>query len=103
MTSLERQWLQQKRLELGITIEQAEIIELQVIPKNYFLFSEIIEATRVDGKIDKLEKEFLKEKARKLDIPIEVADNLIKEASNFRLPKSAMSRLLKIISLNSFY
>lgn len=103
VTPLERQWLQQKRLDLGITLEEAEKIELQIIPKNYFIFSEIIEATRVDGKIDRFEREFLRKKAVKLNIPHEAAENLIKEAANFKVQRSAINRLIRIMSLNSFY
>jgi HEPN domain-containing protein len=103
VTPLERQWLQQKRLDLGITLDEAERIELQVIPKNYFIFSEIIEATRVDGKIDRFEREFLRKKAKSLSIPQEAAENLIKEAANFKIQRSAIDRLIRMISLNSLF
>lgn len=103
VTPLERKWLEEKRLSIGITLEKAEQIELEVIPKNYLLFSEIIEATRVDGKIDKYEKEYLRRKAKELSIPDQIAESLIKEASKFKVQKSAADKLLKILSLNTLF
>lgn len=97
VTPLEREWLKQKRLELGLTMDESETIEMQVIPKNYYLFSEIIEATKVDGKIDKFEKEFLQKKAVQLNVPMEVAYNLINAASNFRAQKSSLRKLIAMM------
>jgi hypothetical protein len=102
VTPLEREWLQQKRLELGLTLDMAQEIELEVIPKNYFMFMEVIEATKVDGKIDRYEKEFLMKKAEKYLIPDDIAENLIKAASNIRNQKTAMKRVLNMVSLNGF-
>lgn len=97
VTPLEREWLKQKRLELGLTMDEAEFIEMKVTPKNYYLFSEIIDATKVDGKIDKYEKEFLQKKAIQLEVPLEVANNLINAASSFRTQKSSLKRLMAMI------
>lgn len=100
VTPLEREWLQQKRLELGLTLDIAQEIEMEVIPKNYFMFMEVIDATKVDGKIDRYEREFLLKKAEKYKIPLEVAESLIKGASNNRSQKTSIKRLLDMVSLN---
>ena len=83
-----------KRLELGLTWEEVEAIEVKVTPKNYFMFSEIIEATRVDGKIDRFEREFLRKKAVELSIPLEVSQNLILSATRNVGKKSTLRRLM---------
>ncbi|WP_373492579.1 zinc ribbon domain-containing protein [Aquiflexum sp.] len=100
VTPIEREWLQQKRLELGLTLDQAQEIELEVIPKNYFMFMEIIDATKVDGSIDRYEREFLAKKAEKYSIPKEVAQQLIKAASSNRSQKTSIKRIMELISLN---
>jgi len=45
---------------------------------------------------------FLKKLPENLGIPSEAAENLIKEAANFKLQKTAMSKLIRMMSLNSF-
>jgi len=100
VTPIEREWLQQKRLELGLTLDLAQEIELEVIPKNYFMFMEIIDATKVDGRIDRYEKEFLAKKAEKYLIPNAVAQQLIKAASTNTPKKTSMKRVMELISLN---
>lgn len=97
VTPLEREWIKQKRLELGLNLNDAEAIEKSVIPSNYFIFSEIIEATQVDGRIDKFEKEFLIKKANQLEIPIEIAKNLISACSNKRHQKSVVNKLMALL------
>jgi len=94
VTPLEKEWLKQKRLQLGLNLDEAEEIEKSVIPSNYFVFSEIIEATQVDGKIDKYEREFLHKKAQQLNIPPEIATNLINATSSLKQQKTAVRRLI---------
>lgn len=80
----ERDLLRRKRLELGLTEEKAEELEQKVINPSIVQFIGLIEAVLIDGVIDKNEKEFLMNKAEKMEIPTSTAlklmDNLKSES-----------------------
>ncbi|MCA1764396.1 MAG: zinc ribbon domain-containing protein [Flavobacteriales bacterium] len=77
VTPLERSWLDNKRLELGINPEEAEKIETTVIPKNYHHFQNLIQAVNIDGVIDSDEEQFLMNKADHLEITQDIATKMI--------------------------
>lgn len=91
VTAEERDLLRRKRLELGLTEENAEEIEQSVINPAIVQFIGLIEAVLIDGVIDKNEKEFLRNKAEKMKIPeataLKLMDNL----------KSESDRQLKVV------
>lgn len=79
----ERDLLRRKRLELGLTEENAEEIEQSVINPAIVQFIGLIEAVLIDGVIDKNEKEFLMNRAKKMKVPestaLRLMDNLRSE------------------------
>lgn len=77
VTPLERSWLDNKRLELGLKPEEAEKIEITVIPKNYHHFQNLIQAVNIDGVIDNDEEQFLMDKADHLEITEDIAIKMI--------------------------
>lgn len=98
VTPGERQWLNGKRLEMGLTLERANAIEKQVIPPHYHTFMTIIEAVNIDGVIDRAEREFLLMKAEEFNISLEVARKLIASAkgSPARIRRGIRRRILNV-------
>lgn len=106
VTPLERKWLNQQRLLLGLTQVQAENVEREVMPKNVVHFSELIEATLVDGKIDSLEREFLLKKGQQLKIEKSTINLLISEAEKMIKKEEARKRFGLFdgaLKVNSFF
>lgn len=72
----ERQLLDQIRLEMGLTTEEAEAIELREAPAGVMAYSRFVEGALADGIISEEERVFLDRKAGQLGIDPEVAQNL---------------------------
>jgi hypothetical protein len=68
MNIRERHFLDSKRLELGLTAEEAERIERQCAPENIVEYTRLVEGVLVDGIITDDERTFLKKKAKELDL-----------------------------------
>lgn len=77
VTPAERAWLEQRRLELGLTPREAEQIEASVIPESYRHFMNLIDAVNIDGVIDEDEYDFLMGKRMEFNIPEITAETLI--------------------------
>jgi hypothetical protein len=82
VTPMERKWLLSKRLELGISPEEAEMVETSVIPKHYYHFLNLVDATNIDGIIDDDEVLFLMDKAGNLGISEDAANKIIRSSRN---------------------
>jgi len=80
VTPMEREWLKSKRLELGLTPEEAEKIEKEVIPQNYYHFLNLVDAVNIDGVIDQDEEIFLIDKAKNLDVSESIARRVIQNS-----------------------
>ncbi len=74
----ERALLNNKRLELGVSAEDAEAIERQCAPENVVEFTRLVEGVLVDEQIDEVEQEFLDAKARQLGVDPWVAEQIQK-------------------------
>jgi RNA polymerase subunit RPABC4/transcription elongation factor Spt4 len=72
----ERTLLDSKRLELGLTAEQADKIERQCAPENVVEYSRLVEGVLVDGIITEVERAFLKKKAKELNVDSWVAGQI---------------------------
>ncbi len=64
----ERTLLDNKRLELGLTADEAEKIERQCAPENVVEYTRLVEGVLVDGVITDDERSFLQKKSKELDI-----------------------------------
>ncbi len=82
VTPGEKEWLEQKRLELGLSPEEADRIEISIIPKNYHDFMNLIEAVNLDGVIDDDERIFLLARAEEMGLTEMTAERLIDNAQN---------------------
>ncbi len=76
----ERHLLDNKRLELGLTEDQADEIERQCAPANVVDYTNLVEGVLVDGIITDEERSFLQQKAKELNLDSWVAKQ-IEEAS----------------------
>lgn len=72
----ERLLLDQKRLELGLSTEEAESIERQCAPEKIVEYNYLVEGVLVDGVISETEQEFLRKKAEQMGIEPWVADQI---------------------------
>ena len=80
VTPGEKEWLGQKRLELGLSPEMADRIETSIIPKNYHDFMNLIAAVNLDGVIDEDERGFLLRHADEMGLATGTAETLIHNA-----------------------
>lgn len=64
VTPMEREFLNGKRLEFGISPDLATSIELKVIQENYHYFNDLLEMSATDNQIDDNERELLLKKGR---------------------------------------
>ena len=76
MTKEEKQFLDRKREELGITIEEAQEIERLYTPLEAIRFRDAVEATLVDGVIDDDERSYLRRKASELGVSEKIANEI---------------------------
>jgi len=72
----ERRLLDSKRLELGLTEDQAETIERQCAPANVMDYTRLLEGVLVDGIITDEERTFLQQKAKELNLDSWVAKQI---------------------------
>jgi RNA polymerase subunit RPABC4/transcription elongation factor Spt4 len=72
----ERRLLDSKRLELGLTEDQAEKIERQCAPANVVDYTRLVEGVLVDGIITDEEREFLQQKAKELNLDSWIAKQI---------------------------
>jgi len=64
----ERALLDSKRLELGLTTKQAEMIERRCAPTRVVEYTHLVEGVLVDGVINDVERSFLKKKAEQMEL-----------------------------------
>ena len=64
----ERELLEQKRLELGLSCEEAEAIEDRCIPRHEAEYQRLVEGVYIDGSIDEAERALLNRKIDQLKI-----------------------------------
>ena len=64
----ERRLLDKKRMELGLSTEEAELIERKCAPDNVVEYTRFVEGVLVDGVITEVERAFLEKKARQLHL-----------------------------------
>jgi uncharacterized membrane protein YebE (DUF533 family) len=72
----ERNLLDNKRLELGLTTEQADKIERQCAPENVVEYSRFVEGVLIDGIITEDERAFLQKKIKELNLDSWVAEQI---------------------------
>ena len=72
----ERNLLDNKRLELGLTAEQADKIERQCAPENVVEYSRFVEGVLIDGIITEDERTFLQKKIKELNLDSWVAEQI---------------------------
>jgi len=72
----ERNLLDSKRLELGLTAEQADKIERQCAPENVVEYSRFVEGVLIDGVITEDERAFLQKKIKELNLDSWVAEQI---------------------------
>lgn len=72
----ERNLLDTKRLELGLTSEQADKIERQCAPENVVEYSRFVEGVLIDGIITEDERAFLQKKIKELNLDNWVAEQI---------------------------
>lgn len=73
----ERDLLARKRIELGISEDEADQIEMKVVPQELLRFSDMIEAVLIDGVITEIEREWLYNNATRLSIDLSKAKEMI--------------------------
>lgn len=76
LTKEEKQFLDKKREELGITIDEAQAVERIYTPLEAIRFRDAVEATLVDGVIDDDERDFLRRKAVELGVSEIIANEI---------------------------
>ncbi|MHA2231105.1 MAG: toll/interleukin-1 receptor domain-containing protein [Candidatus Hodarchaeales archaeon] len=76
VTLRERELLNEKRLELGLTAEEAVRIENECAPKNIVDYTLLVQGVLVDGMISEPEYAFLEEKRRELGVDQWVAKQI---------------------------
>lgn len=74
----ERGFLEDRRLSLGLSYSTARGIESCEAPEGYLEFQSVVEAVVSDGTLTSVEEDFLIEKAKRLNIPEEQAEEVIK-------------------------
>lgn len=84
VTLREKELLIEKRLELGLTVEETLNIERQYAPKNSLEYTGIVQGVLVDGVITRNERGFLDEKRKELHVPKWIADNIEEVESEIR-------------------
>ena len=89
----ERNLLDTKRLELGLTTDQAEKIERQCAPENVVEYTRLVEGVLVDGIITEDERAFLQKKAKELDLDSWVADQI--EKTTIETQKDTLGEIQK--------
>lgn len=94
VTNLERDFLEEKRLEFGLNPQEADDIEQSVLPDGYQEYLNMTRMIMLDKKIDRYEQEFLYNEGKKLHIPKEVIDKFV------HANKKKGSSFFKFISLN---
>ncbi len=83
----ERMLMERKRLELGLSEEEAEEIERDCAPANVIDYERLVEGVLVDGRITDAERTFLDAKAKHLKIDKWIAEQI--EKSIIALEKHA--------------
>lgn len=96
VTPMERRWLAEQRLNLGLSPSEAERIETSVIPENYHHFLNLVDAVNIDGIIDASEQQFLLEKATEMKVPEDAARKMIRNTAkdNKKIRKTLLSMTL---------
>ena len=94
VTLRERELLIEKRLALGLTVDEAQNIERQCAPENSLEYARIVQGVLVDGVINQNEREFLDDKIEELRVPKWIADNI--EAVELEIRRREMGRRRKI-------
>jgi hypothetical protein len=74
LTRDEKLFLDSKRVELGLEIDEADKIEELYAPRNAVRFRDMVEATLIDGIIDENEKIYLRGKAKQLKLSDDMAN-----------------------------
>lgn len=72
----ERNLLDSKRLELGLTTDQADKIERQCAPENVVEYSRFVEGVLIDGIITEDERSFLQKKIKELNLDSWIAEQI---------------------------
>ena len=81
--SREKALLSKKRLELGLAVEQAELIERACAPENVVEYTRLVEGVLVDGVITDEERGFLESKAGNMKIDPWLAEQIEKTVVEF--------------------
>lgn len=89
----ERNLLDNKRLELGLTTEQAEKIERQCAPENVVEYTRLVEGVLVDEIITEDERAFLEKKAKELNLDSWTTDQI--EQTTVAIQKGTLGDLPK--------
>jgi len=76
LTKEEKHFLDRKREELGLKIEEAQEVERIYTPLEAIRFRDAVEATLVDGVIDDDERDYLRRKAKVLGVDEKVANEI---------------------------
>ena len=87
----ERKLLYNKRLELGLTVEQAEKVERQCAPLNVVEYTRLVEGVLVDEVITKDERAFLQKKAKELNLDSWVTKQI--EETTIEIQKDTLGRI----------
>ena len=82
LTRDEKVFLDQKREELGLELEEAYESEMNFAPRNAIRFRDIVEATLIDGVIDDNEKEYLRIKVKELKLSETMANAIFNACVN---------------------
>lgn len=80
VSARERKMLEQARLKLGLSSEQAEEIEQRSLPANIRQYVGLAEGACIDGIIGFEEREFLDRKMKELKVDPEIATEIEREA-----------------------
>lgn len=84
----EREALEQKRLELGLSTDEAEAIESRCIPRNEAEYHRLVEGVYVDGLVNEAERAFLNLKMEQLKIDSRTATLIERSVRRSREMKS---------------
>ena len=86
----ERKMLDEGRLKLGLSTEEAEEIERRCAPANILQYTGIVEAACLDGSISVGERHFLDRKIKELKLDPEIAAEIEKEMLNLHTQHSKL-------------
>lgn len=75
-------------MELGISAEQAEEIEVRAMPKGVLEFQRLVEAVYIDGVVNEAERALLDRKIKELRIDLSTARNIEDEAQRVQKIKN---------------